>query len=493
MTNIIKKNNPIGDIADTPVVLSTKPSRRHQLIHANTSPDLHKSTPHMTIDAFDMQYIIGKGGGGIVWKGTHKGTGISNAIKIIEKADIICEKSFTRALSEHTIMSNLNNPFITKLHYSFQGETQIYLVMELIEGGNLLSLMRLFPKNRMPELDARFYLCEIILAVEYIHHNGIGFRDIKPENILVTMRGHLKITDFGLATKIIDSNSIRNNTLCGTPEYMAPEMVRGSGHGMAVDIWAIGCMMYEFIYGYLPFKGDTHELFVETLRNEPIFMDPISDEARSIITLMLDKDPLTRIGLTDIKTHIFFEGVCWDDVVQHRVKPPKIPVLSTNTISHYATNASLLSRMKDSFVPYSDTSISCKSDIIGTIPNADKNILNNASIKAGLIVKKATHEAFIVISDARAEATSIIADAQAEAVVVVSDAQAEAVVVVSDAQAEAVVVVSDAQAEAVVVVSDARAEADVVVSDAQAEAVVVVSDAQAEAVVVVSDAQTQTD
>ena len=420
------------DVINTTIV-DHQTFRPPPLIHSNTAPTiLQTKDPRISLSDFELQYKIGEGGGGMVWACIMKISGKTMAIKIIDKTSINNKKSIDMLVSERTIMSSLNSKFITKLHYAFQGETQIYLVMEFVKGGDLLSLMRQFQRCRMTEDESRFYICELVMAIEHIHSKGISFRDMKPENVLVTLDGHLKVTDFGLAsTHCKNDGHLRNNTLCGTPEYMAPEMIKETGHATGVDVWALGCMMYEFLHGVPPYRGGLQQLFEGVLSKKPVFNIPLSDNTKSLITSMLCKDPLKRIGFTktsNIKQHPFFSDVNWDDVVNQTIIPPMLPRKSGNKIKQGSAN--LMGIIRQKFLPFTHKSIKsaiaeCKelsdNEKSVIVINTDmgetsqvKSVIESARNEARTVIESAKNEARIMIESARNETKTMIESARNE-------------------------------------------------------------------------------
>jgi serine/threonine protein kinase len=352
------------------------PLIRTPLIRNNSTPITLENTKSssISINDFELQYKIGSGSFGNVWCCIIKATGKRMAVKMIDKSLINNKKSIDMLIAEKTIMSLLDSVFITKLYYAFQGETQIYFIMELIDGGNLLSLLDSFPNGCMTEVEGRFYICELIIAVEHIHQHDISFRDLKPENILVTHSGHLKVTDFGLATSCYGKyNDLSKTTLCGTPRYMAPEMVNKSGHGKGVDIWALGCMLYEFIHGKTPFRGRMQTTFEGILLGYPVFNTSISDDARSLILKMLSKDPSKRSTCANIKKFPFFKGINWDDVKHQHIDPPRLPVISNEKNKTYRTK--LMKLVQTNFEPYNSNSTD-EQYIIPTIINTNNEAIN---------------------------------------------------------------------------------------------------------------------
>uniref|UniRef100_A0A6G3MFH3 non-specific serine/threonine protein kinase n=1 Tax=Henneguya salminicola TaxID=69463 RepID=A0A6G3MFH3_HENSL len=198
---------------------------------------------------FDILKVVGKGGYGkvmLVRKNTGPDKDNLYAMKIIEKRLLLRnEKDALQTRNERNILSIIKHPFIVELIYAFQTDQKLYLVLEFVQGGDLFSF--LVRKHILNELQTRFYICELIMALEFLHLNNIIYRDLKPENILIMSSGHIKLTDFGMAKQIIGNKQSR--TICGTIEYMAPEVITRSGHDHSADWWSLGIVMYDMLAG----------------------------------------------------------------------------------------------------------------------------------------------------------------------------------------------------------------------------------------------------
>jgi len=228
--------------------------------------------------------------------------------------------------SEIEVMRSIDHPFIVKLWNSFEDEENIYLMMEFAAGGELFYHLR--DRGRFEEHTARFYASQVIMALEYLHSNNIVFRDLKLENLVLSANGHLKLTDFGFAKNLSDTG--RAFTLCGTPEYLAPEIIRGTGYGCSVDWWALGVLLFEMLSGYSPFYSTSPlDIYKNVLSGRirfPSGMDPV---AKDLLKGLLARDPRKRLGtvrngLSEIRNHPFFNGIQWSAATT----PPIIPHLS---------------------------------------------------------------------------------------------------------------------------------------------------------------------
>lgn len=251
-----------------------------------------------------------------------KATNQLYAIKVIKKEAIIAKDEVAHTLTENRVLRNTSHPFLISLKYSFQTSERLCFVMEYVNGGELffhLSRERVFSEER-----AKFYAAEILLALKYLHQQGIIYRDLKLENLLLDKDGHMKIADFGLCKEQINyGNTTR--TFCGTPEYLAPEVLEDAHYGRAVDWWGLGVVMYEMMVGRLPFYSRNHdELFELILLEDVRFPRTLSDEAKSLLSGLLIKKPDQRLGggpndADDIMTHPFFMSVNWQMLLERKV------------------------------------------------------------------------------------------------------------------------------------------------------------------------------
>jgi serum/glucocorticoid-regulated kinase 2 len=178
----------------------------------------------------------------------------------------------------------------------------------------------------LEEDEAKFYIAELILAIEYLHNHNIIYRDLKPENILIDSDGHIKLADFGLAKENV-TNDVPNKTFCGSPNYLSPEMLTNEGATKASDIYGIGAILYELISGNPPFfTQNQSEMFKNIIEKKLEFQEFFSEEIKDLLNKMLDKDPKKRIGInndkSDLKNHAFFEGINWDHIYHKKIKPP---------------------------------------------------------------------------------------------------------------------------------------------------------------------------
>ena len=221
-------------------------------------------------------------------------TGRAYAIKILKMDKIISENKIKPILSERAVLEKLNHPFIIKLHWAFQSHNELFFVMDLCTGGEMF--FHLIQHRRFCEEITKFYFCELLLGLEYLHDNDIVFRDLKPENILVDMEGHLRIADFGLSKKIPARE--KSFSFCGSPEYLSPEMLQSlDGHDRRLDIFCLGILMYEMLTGLPPFYDEDHSrMFHKVMSLHPNFnFSHVSANAKNLMSKMLQKRPCNRI------------------------------------------------------------------------------------------------------------------------------------------------------------------------------------------------------
>uniref|UniRef100_A0A3B5LFR0 non-specific serine/threonine protein kinase n=1 Tax=Xiphophorus couchianus TaxID=32473 RepID=A0A3B5LFR0_9TELE len=286
-----------------------------------------------TMNDFDYLKLLGKGTFGKVILVREKASGTYYAMKILKKEVIIAKDEVAHTLTESRVLKNTRHPFLTSLKYSFQTKDRLCFVMEYVNGGELffhLSRERVFSEDR-----TRFYGAEIVSALDYLHSAKIVYRDLKLENLMLDKDGHIKITDFGLCKEgITDTATMK--TFCGTPEYLAPEVLEDNDYGRAVDWWGLGVVTYEMMCGRLPFYNQDHEKLFELILMEEIkFPRTLSADAKSLLSGLLIKDPNKRLGggpddAKEIMRHSFFGTIDWQDVYDKKVSTAFIPFPSAS-------------------------------------------------------------------------------------------------------------------------------------------------------------------
>ncbi|RXM27150.1 Serine/threonine-protein kinase Sgk3 [Acipenser ruthenus] len=261
----------------------------------------------------------------------HKLDNTYYAIKVLQKRVILNRREQKHIMAERNVLlKNIKHPFLVRLHYSFQTTGKLYFVLDFINGGELF--FHLQRERTFPEPRARFYIAEMASALGYLHSINIVYRDLKPENILLDSQGHIVLTDFGLCKEGISQDDT-TTTFCGTPEYLAPEVLRKQPYDNTVDWWCLGSVLYEMLYGLPPFYSrDTAEMY-ENILHKPLTVRPgATNAAWSILEGLLEKDRTKRLGSNDdfleIKRHPFFHAISWDDLVQKKFPPPFNPCVA---------------------------------------------------------------------------------------------------------------------------------------------------------------------
>uniref|UniRef100_A0A6B2LB45 Protein kinase domain-containing protein n=1 Tax=Arcella intermedia TaxID=1963864 RepID=A0A6B2LB45_9EUKA len=272
---------------------------------------------------FEQLELLGDGHMARVYRVRHKTTHMEYALKVQRKSDIVDLKQIEHVRNEKQILSQLDHPFLIKIHRTYVDKRNIYLLQELCkkEFFTVLRYLGSFDLHR-----ARIYAAEIVVAFEHMHSQHIIYRDLKPENLLFGEDGHIKICDFGFAKVVTD----RTWTTCGTPDYMAPEIVLGVGHGYAADWWSFGVLLYEMIAGYPPFFAANHfDLYQRICDCEFTFTSPNFDDTTKDLISKLLVEPRRRLGnlaggAQDIKNHPFFQGIEWGKLVQKLIPAPDL-------------------------------------------------------------------------------------------------------------------------------------------------------------------------
>lgn len=253
------------------------------------------------------------------------------AIKILKKDVIIQDDDVECTMTEKRILAlAAKHPFLTALHSCFQTKTRLFFVMEYINGGDLM--FQIQRARKFDEARARFYAAEVTLALQFLHKNGVIYRDLKLDNILLDAEGHCKLADFGMCKEGI-FEGITTTTFCGTPDYIAPEILQELEYGASVDWWALGVLMYEMMAGQPPFEADNEEdMYESILHDDVLYPVWLSKEAVNVLKGFMTKNPNKRLGCVvsqggeaAIKVHPFFKEIDWVALEQKKVKPPFKP------------------------------------------------------------------------------------------------------------------------------------------------------------------------
>eukprot|EP00826_Nyctotherus_ovalis_P001613 TRINITY_DN10269_c0_g5_i1.p1 TRINITY_DN10269_c0_g5~~TRINITY_DN10269_c0_g5_i1.p1 ORF type:complete len:625 (-),score=164.67 TRINITY_DN10269_c0_g5_i1:62-1936(-) len=283
-------------------------------------------------------------------------------MKVVDKKFLESENKADKVITEKEIMAQIENPFIVRLRWAFQSSKKLHFVMDFCAGGELFYHLRTV--GRLSESQAKFYFAEVLVAIAYLHSRGIMYRDLKPENVLLDIDGHVRLADFGLSkegmrlTKLTDS-------FCGSPEYMSPEMLEQTGHTLMVDYYSLGALVYEMVFGLPPYYATDHEVMYSRILTEKLVIPTsISASLRHLLTLLLEKDQFKRLGskrgIEEIKAHPWCRDIDWEAYSSKKVKPPFKPSLQQSHFDpEYVEDVSRLklerSNSCNSFNPQADS------------------------------------------------------------------------------------------------------------------------------------------
>lgn len=328
------------DVLPLPLTIPPKPPTPARLLD-DEDEHLHRS---LRLQDFELRGTLGTGTFGrvLLVKYCPASSAPANttrffAMKVLQKTEVIRLRQVEHVKAERRILSRVRHPFIVDLYATFQDSLNIYMLLSYVPGGELFTHLR--RAGRFSPDVTRFYLATIVLALKYLHSFNIIYRDLKPENLLLDNRGYLRLTDFGFA-KVVDD---RTWTLCGTPEYLAPEIIQSDGHGKPADWWACGVLAYEMMVGHPPFFDETaYGIYDRILKGKiqwPRDMDPLS---RNLIRGFLNPDRTQRLGnllagADDILDHPWFRGVDWGALERREIRAPIVPhVTSYDDTRHFA-------------------------------------------------------------------------------------------------------------------------------------------------------------
>ncbi|PLB47824.1 camp-dependent protein kinase catalytic subunit PkaC1 [Aspergillus steynii IBT 23096] len=279
-----------------------------------------------SLEDFALQRTLGTGSFGRVHLVQSKHNHRFYAIKVLKKAQVVKMKQIEHTNDERRMLNRVRHPFLVTLWGTWQDSRNLYMVMDFVEGGELFSLLR--KSQRFPNPVAKFYAAEVTLALEYLHSQQIIYRDLKPENLLLDRHGHLKITDFGFAKEVPDITW----TLCGTPDYLAPEVVSSKGYNKSVDWWSLGILIFEMLCGFTPFwdSGSPVKIYENILRGRVKYPPYLHPDAVDLLSQLITADLTKRLGnlhggSEDVKNHPWFAEVTWDRLARKDIDAPYVP------------------------------------------------------------------------------------------------------------------------------------------------------------------------
>ena len=281
---------------------------------------------------FEILSLIGRGSFGKVFLVKNKNNEKLYAMKVVSKKSIIEEEEVEHSMTERNILCKIHHPFLVNLYCSYQTPSNLHYIIDYCPGGELYAIMQ--RDGLMSESRAKFYAAQLILALEHLHNQGILYRDIKPENILICADGYVRLTDFGLSKMNVSRDS-KTATFCGTPEYLAPEVIQNVAYTNAIDWWGIGILIFEMLFGHVPFFDENiQQLYHNIVFNQLVFPDTniISIHCKDIITQLLKKNPIERLHDVElIKNHIWFASIDWDELYQKKLPVEYVPELESLT------------------------------------------------------------------------------------------------------------------------------------------------------------------
>jgi serine/threonine protein kinase len=288
----------------------------------------------VNLETFHIIKVIGKGSFGKVFLVRHKANGTLHALKVLKKDFIIRKNQVEHTKTERSVLGYIHHPYVVGLTMAFQTHDKLFFVLDYCAGGELF--FHLGKLGRFPDQRAKFYAAQITLALEYVHKLGVIYRDLKPENVLLDSKGNIRLTDFGLSKENVRGHSSGASSFCGTPEYIAPEVLKRQGHGRAVDWWSLGALLFEMISGLPPFYSRNRETMFEKIMKADISFPPfMTPDARDILSKLLIRDPKDRLGsgerdAEELKEHPFFHDIDWTAMATGNVTPPWAPSVSTS-------------------------------------------------------------------------------------------------------------------------------------------------------------------
>lgn len=321
----------------------------HQMDSNNhqKSPDTHKEASPLSISKLPQKSTVTKGKYGIgdfqvlrslgtgSFGRVHLARSVHNgrfyAMKVLKKERVVKMKQVEHTNDERRMLALVEHPFIIRMWGTFQDSNAVFMIMDYIEGGELFTLLR--KSQRFPNPVAKFYAAEVCLALEYLHEHNIIYRDLKPENILLDRNGHIKLTDFGFSKEVTDVTY----TLCGTPDYIAPEVVSPRPYNKSVDWWSFGILIFEMLSGYTPFyDASPIKTYQNILKGQIKYPEYFSHDALDLLQKLITKHLSERLGnlqggTQDVKNHSWFAEVVWERLISRDIETPYEPPITANT------------------------------------------------------------------------------------------------------------------------------------------------------------------
>lgn len=322
-----------GSATSVPMAVALSVQRQSSNNNVNLGPSERPLKP----GDFEFLRVLGRGSFGKVFLARRYSSQALFAVKVLDKRAVVRRNETQHIMAERNVLRrNQHHPFLVSLHSSFQTKEKLYFVLDYVNGGELF--FHLQRERHFSESRARFYAAEMASALGYLHSAGVVYRDLKPENILLDNDGHLVLTDFGLCKEGLDDEDNQTTaTFCGTPEYLAPEVIRKEAYGRSVDWWCLGAVLYEMLYGLPPFYSRDTSVMYEAILNKPLHFREhiaVSQAGKDLLRGLLHKDGRTRLGsgpsdFEELRRHPFFaEHIDWDELIARKVPPPFRPELS---------------------------------------------------------------------------------------------------------------------------------------------------------------------
>eukprot|EP00002_Diphylleia_rotans_P022114 TRINITY_DN4327_c0_g1_i3.p1 TRINITY_DN4327_c0_g1~~TRINITY_DN4327_c0_g1_i3.p1 ORF type:complete len:444 (+),score=76.13 TRINITY_DN4327_c0_g1_i3:67-1398(+) len=332
-------------------------ARRNSSYHRKDMSEYANQARCLGPNDFVRLQLLGKGDVGRVYLVKEKLSGELFAMKVLHKKELLKRKKVDRVMTERHILGTLNHPFLISMYHAFQSEDLLFFIITYCPGGEFFRALQNLPRRCLPESAVKFYSAEVVLALEYLHMQGVVYRDLKPENILLSEDGHIKLADFDLSKSVIDADAHvprltntrgfwgrlfrvntmpvmkRTNSFVGTEEYIAPEVILGQGHDTTVDWWTLGILIYEMTFGKTPFRGVSRDETFSMITTRDVEFPRLteaSSECKNIIKKLLSKQMRRRLGSTfgasEIKDHPFYSDIKW--ALIRNMKAPIRPKIS---------------------------------------------------------------------------------------------------------------------------------------------------------------------